>query len=178
MQRLDMFRIPRLHDAMHGGAGRAVSLSPRERAGVRGNETSELPSSTFLIMVHGRYPICFTRVHLACLFTQFESFPLQSLMQRVNMFRVARFDDARGELKRMYVVPEARGRGLGRRILVELEAEARRLGYRALVLETGDRQPEAVGLYESSGYERIPCYPPYDSRALSLCFEKRLPPLE
>jgi len=91
---------------------------------------------------------------------------------------VARFDDARGELKRMYVVPQVRGRGLGRRILVELEAEARRLGYRALVLETGDRQPEAVGLYESSGYERIPCYPPYDSRALSLCFEKRLPPLK
>ena len=91
---------------------------------------------------------------------------------------VARFDDERGELKRMYVVPEARGRGLGRRLLVELEAEAQRLGYHALVLETGDRQPEAVGLYESSGYERIPCYPPYDSRALSLCFEKRLPPLQ
>ena len=91
---------------------------------------------------------------------------------------VTRFDDERGELKRMYVVPEARGRGLGRRLLVELEAEAQRLGYHALVLETGDRQPEAVGLYESSGYERIPCYPPYDSRALSLCFEKRLPPLQ
>ena len=88
---------------------------------------------------------------------------------------VARFDGERGELKRMYVVPEARGRGLGRRLLVELEAEAQRLGYRALVLETGDRQPEAVGLYESSGYGRIPCYPPYDSRALSVCFEKLLP---
>jgi GNAT superfamily N-acetyltransferase len=91
---------------------------------------------------------------------------------------VARFDDRRGELKRMYVVPERRGRGLGRRLLEELEAEARRLGYRALVLETGDRQPEALGLYLSSGYERMPCYPPYDSRALSLCFEKRLPALE
>ena len=91
---------------------------------------------------------------------------------------VARFDETRGELKRMYVLPEARGRGLGRRILVELEAEARRLGYRSLVLETGDRQHEALRLYESSGYERIPCYPPYDSRALSLCFEKRLPPLD
>jgi hypothetical protein len=42
------------------------------------------------------------------------------------------------------------------------------------VLETGDRQREALGLYESSGYERIPCYPPYDSRELSLCFEKTL----
>jgi len=91
---------------------------------------------------------------------------------------ITRFDDERAELKRMYVVPEQRGRGLGRRVLVDLEAEARRLGYRSLVLETGDRQPEALGLYESSGYERIPCYPPYDSRALSRCFEKRLPPLE
>jgi GNAT superfamily N-acetyltransferase len=91
---------------------------------------------------------------------------------------IARFDAERAELKRMYVVPEQRGRGLGRRILVELEGAAWRLGYAAVVLETGDRQPEALALYESSGYERIPCYPPYDSRALSLCFEKRLPPLE
>jgi putative acetyltransferase len=87
---------------------------------------------------------------------------------------ICRFDGDRAELKRMYVVPEARGRGFGRRILVDLEAEARRLGYRALVLETGDRQAEALGLYVSAGYERIPCYPPYDSRELSLCFEKGL----
>jgi len=91
---------------------------------------------------------------------------------------VCRFDATRAEVKRMYVVPEARGRGLGRELLVALEAEARRLRYQAIVLETGDRQPEALGLYLSAGYERIPCYPPYDSRALSLCFEKRLPPLE
>jgi putative acetyltransferase len=91
---------------------------------------------------------------------------------------VCRFDENRGELKRMYVVPEARGRGLGRELLVALEEEARRLGYRGLVLETGDRQPEALGLYRSSGYARIPCYPPYDSRALSLCFEKLLPARE
>lgn len=87
---------------------------------------------------------------------------------------IARFDGERGELKRMYVRPELRGRGLGRRVLGELEAEARRLGYHAVVLETGDRQQEALGLYLAAGYERIPCYPPYDSRALSLCFEKRL----
>jgi len=87
---------------------------------------------------------------------------------------IARFDAVRGEVKRMYVVPEARGRGLGRRLLEELEAQARELGYTSVVLETGDRQPEALGLYASAGFERIPCYPPYDSRALSLCFEKRL----
>jgi GNAT superfamily N-acetyltransferase len=91
---------------------------------------------------------------------------------------VAWFDEGRGELKRMYVVPELRGRGLGRRLLDALETEARSLGYGALVLETGDRQAEALGLYRSSGYEPIPCYPPYDSRALSVCLEKRLPPLE
>jgi len=87
---------------------------------------------------------------------------------------VCRFDGTRGELKRMYVVPEARGRGLGRLLLVELEAEAQRLGYAGIVLETGDRQPEALGLYASAGYERIPCYGIYATRALSMCFEKTL----
>jgi len=87
---------------------------------------------------------------------------------------VARFDETRGELKRMYVVPEARGRGLGRRLLEELEAHARALGYTALVLETGEQQGEALGLYRSSGYEPIPCYGIYATRAISRCFEKAL----
>lgn len=87
---------------------------------------------------------------------------------------ICRFDDTRAELKRMYVEPASRGLGLGRRLLDALEAEARRLGYVAVVLETGDRQPEALGLYTSAGYARIPCYEPYSSRELSLCFEKPL----
>ena len=87
---------------------------------------------------------------------------------------VTRFDETRAELKRMYVAPDARGLGLGRRLLDALEDEARRLGYVAVVLETGDRQPEALGLYESTGYERIPCYGAYAGRALSRCFEKKL----
>jgi GNAT superfamily N-acetyltransferase len=87
---------------------------------------------------------------------------------------ICRFDVARAELKRMYVVPDARGLGLGRRLLVELEEHARSLGYTGIVLETGDRQPESVGLYSSAGFKRIPCYPPYSERALSLCFEKVL----
>jgi GNAT superfamily N-acetyltransferase len=87
---------------------------------------------------------------------------------------VTRFDETRGELKRMYVTPEARGRGLGRLVLDELERHASELGFASLVLETGDRQDAALALYVNSGYERIPCYPPYDSRELSLCFEKRL----
>ena len=87
---------------------------------------------------------------------------------------IARFDATRGELKRMYVVPEARGRGLGRLLLVELEAQARAFGYTGLVLETGDRQDAALALYGRAGFVRRPCWPPYDSRALSFCFEKPL----
>jgi GNAT superfamily N-acetyltransferase len=87
---------------------------------------------------------------------------------------VTRFDETRGEVKRMYVLPAARGRGLGRLVLDELEGHARELGFEALVLETGDRQEPALALYVNSGYERIPCYPPYDTRELSLCFQKRL----
>ena len=87
---------------------------------------------------------------------------------------VCRFDNARAELKRMYVLPAVRGTGLGRRLLEALEAEARRLGYTGIVLETGDRQPEALGLYASAGYESIPCYGAYAARALSRCFEKTL----
>jgi GNAT superfamily N-acetyltransferase len=87
---------------------------------------------------------------------------------------VCRFDAARAELKRMYVLPASRGAGLGRRMLEALEAEARRLGYTGIVLETGNRQPEALGLYVSAGYGPIPCYGAYAGRALSRCFEKRL----
>jgi GNAT superfamily N-acetyltransferase len=87
---------------------------------------------------------------------------------------VCRFDGARAELKRMYVLPESRGAGLGRLLLEALEREARRLGYTGIVLETGDKQPEALGLYVSAGYGPIPCYGVYATRALSRCFEKQL----
>lgn len=60
------------------------------------------------------------------------------------------------ELKRMFVVPQARGLGLARRILARLEDDARNAGRRRIVLETGTRQPEAIALYESSGYRLLP----------------------
>jgi putative acetyltransferase len=87
---------------------------------------------------------------------------------------VTRFDEVRGEVKRMYVKPHVRGRGLGRLVLDELERHARELGFEALVLETGDKSKTALTLYRKSGFESIRCWPPYDSRELSLCFEKRL----
>jgi GNAT superfamily N-acetyltransferase len=87
---------------------------------------------------------------------------------------VCRYDDETAELRRMYVAPEARGNGVSRRVLTALEAEARSLGYRALRLETGDRQHEAIGLYTSAGFSRIPAYGPYVDDPRSICFEKEL----
>jgi GNAT superfamily N-acetyltransferase len=80
------------------------------------------------------------------------------------------------EIKRMYVVPEARGRGISRALLAALEAEAVALGYRRVRLETGVRQPEAVRLYKSAGYHRIAGYGRYETDLLSLFFAKDLRP--
>ncbi|MBT2383129.1 GNAT family N-acetyltransferase [Streptomyces sp. ISL-11] len=63
------------------------------------------------------------------------------------------YADGDAELKRMYVVPGARGRGLARKILAALEDSARGAGRTRMVLETGTMQPEAIALYLSSGYE-------------------------
>lgn len=63
---------------------------------------------------------------------------------------------ADAELKRMYTTPQARGRGVARAVLVALEDSARAAGRRQIILEAGDRQPEAIALYESQGYRRIP----------------------
>ena len=60
------------------------------------------------------------------------------------------------EIKRMFVVPEARGGGLGARLLEELETLARDLGYSVARLDTGARQPGAQRLYERAGYVAIP----------------------
>lgn len=78
------------------------------------------------------------------------------------------------EVKRMYVVPSARGRGLARRVLAHLERSAAEAGAEAMVLETGLAQPEAIALYESSGYTRIPSFGLYKDAPLNRCFGKRL----
>jgi GNAT superfamily N-acetyltransferase len=87
---------------------------------------------------------------------------------------IARYDEARAEIRRMYVVPEARGQGLSRRVLAALEDEARSLGYTFVRLETGNHQSEAIGLYVSAGFEPIPRYGPFANDPKSVCFEKRL----
>ena len=78
------------------------------------------------------------------------------------------------EVKRMYVVPAAQRRGLARRMLAHLEATAAEAGVEALVLETGMKQPEAIALYTSSGYEPVPGFGYYSGSDLSRCFGRRL----
>jgi putative acetyltransferase len=79
-----------------------------------------------------------------------------------------------GELKRMYVRPAYRGRGLARLLLGALEAEACAAGIAELRLETGPRHVEALALYRSSGYENIPKYGEYARSPDSICMAKRL----
>lgn len=79
-----------------------------------------------------------------------------------------------GEVKAMYVVPFARGQGVGRRILARLELEARHLDLPCLRLETGDALPEAIGLYEAEGFARRGAFGDYAENGSSVFMEKRL----
>lgn len=84
-------------------------------------------------------------------------------------------DAETAELKRMYVTPEVRGTGLGRRLVAALETEARTLGVRRLVLETGIRQFAALALYRAMGFDPIPLYGEYClSPETSVCLGKDL----
>ncbi|MCS0639329.1 GNAT family N-acetyltransferase [Streptomyces sp. LP05-1] len=84
------------------------------------------------------------------------------------------YADGDAELKRMYVIPEARGRGLARRVLAELEEDARAAGRVRMVLETGDMQPEAIALYVSSGYAPCAKFGYYREYPSSRCYAKLL----
>ena len=81
-------------------------------------------------------------------------------------------DDA--ELKRMFTAKAARKRGLGRRMLTAVEESARAAGCRRLILETGDKQPEAIALYETAGYARIEDFGYYKDEPDVLSFAKVL----
>ncbi len=86
-----------------------------------------------------------------------------------------RLDPATAEIKRMYVDPSVRGRGIGRALVEALEHEARLLSVTRIVLETGTRLASAINLYEAMGYARIPLFGEYlSSPNTSLCFGKSL----
>lgn len=79
-----------------------------------------------------------------------------------------------GEIKRMYVRPAFRGKGLSKLMLEHLAAYARDRGVNLLRLETGIHQREAIGLYERMGFVQIPPFGPYPVDPLSRCYEKRI----
>ncbi len=82
--------------------------------------------------------------------------------------------DGYGEIKRMYVRPEFRGRGYAKKMLEHLEGVAADKGYRKVRLEVGILQPEALRLYERTGYHKIPPFGAYWDDPLSFFYEKTL----
>jgi putative acetyltransferase len=78
------------------------------------------------------------------------------------------------EIKRMYVRPEWRGRGVAGAVLSQLEQHARTLGVTRLVLETGERQPESLAVYRRAGFVEIPRFGEYLDSPLSICMGKDL----
>ncbi|MEL6308011.1 MAG: GNAT family N-acetyltransferase [Chloroflexota bacterium] len=76
------------------------------------------------------------------------------------------------EIKRMYVAPSARRKGIARQLLSALEDYAVDYAYQRIILETGTRQPEAIRLYDRAGYQRMACYGQYADDPLSVCYEK------
>ncbi|MGI9404927.1 MAG: GNAT family N-acetyltransferase [Hyphomicrobiaceae bacterium] len=111
---------------------------------------------------------------------------IDSLLDPAVIFLVARRDgvalgcaamltcDGYGEIKRMFVSPDARGLGLGRKLVTALEDTARDNKLPVLRLETGIHQPEAIGLYEKAGYVRRGPYGDYPDDPLSVFMEKGL----
>jgi len=87
---------------------------------------------------------------------------------------IKEFDPETMEVKRMFTLDSHRGKGFATKVLAELEKWALELGYSRCILETGKRLPDAVRLYEKSGYQLISNYGQYIQMENSICFEKRL----
>ena len=84
------------------------------------------------------------------------------------------FDSKVAEIKRMYTLPESRGKGIAKAILMELETWAKEEGYTTSILETGYLQFDAIGLYQKLGYEITDNFGQYIGVANSVCMKQRL----
>ncbi len=87
---------------------------------------------------------------------------------------IKKYDDETTEIKRMFVRREHRGKGIAVEILKELEKWASELNFSFAILETGYKQPEAIRLYEKTGYKIIPNYEQYEGVENSVCMKKSL----
>ncbi len=85
-----------------------------------------------------------------------------------------KFDSETAEIKRMFVRLEHRGKGIAVEILRELENWASELNFSFAILETGYKQPEAIRLYEKTGFALIPNYGQYEGIENSVCMKKKL----
>ncbi|WP_299764844.1 GNAT family N-acetyltransferase [uncultured Dokdonia sp.] len=94
--------------------------------------------------------------------------------EAVGCGAIKTYDATTVEVKRMYVMPSQRGKGLATQLLLQLEIWAKELDYTKCVLETGIRQPEAIALYKKNGYVQISNYGQYIGIENSVCFEKLL----
>ena len=94
--------------------------------------------------------------------------------QPIGCGAIRAYDPDTVEVKRMFVHPDHRGKGLAGAVLVELETWAAELGYLRCILETGQMQPEAIRLYLKSAYSIIPNYGQYAGVENSVCMEKWL----
>lgn len=94
--------------------------------------------------------------------------------EAVGCGAVKEFSSGSMEVKRMYVPPAHRGKGIASQILKELENWCRELNYKKCILETGRKQPEAIELYKKNEYTIIPNYGQYEGVENSVCFEKVL----
>ena len=94
--------------------------------------------------------------------------------QAVGCGAILELDEKSVELRRFYVIPAMRGMGIASSILRFLEDLARQRGYMHIVLETGPKQPGAIGLYHKFGYRQIPSYGEYEGCEYSLCMSKDL----
>ena len=83
-------------------------------------------------------------------------------------------DATTAEVKRMYVEPDQRGKGVGRTVLARLESAAQQLGARRLVLETGSYSADALALYRGAGFTQVDCWGEYATSPTSVCLEKKL----
>lgn len=92
--------------------------------------------------------------------------------QSVGCGAIREIDTETMEIKRMYILPDSRQKGLATLILKEMECWSKELGYLKCVLETGKKQLEAISLYEKNSYQRTANYGPYVGVENSLCFEK------
>ncbi|GGX10680.1 GNAT family N-acetyltransferase [Undibacterium macrobrachii] len=92
--------------------------------------------------------------------------------QAIGCGAIKPYADSVMEVKRMYVAPVARGKGVASIILQELESWTRELAQQKCLLETGVKQLEAIRLYQKNGYQVVPNYGQYQGMANSVCFEK------